>query len=104
LSALQSLKLYLAEMSYLSKDSLHVYVGLIVFFGSALVFKWSLRGWKPIASVAAAALAGELWDIVDRANDGVAQNLPANWHDIWNTLFWPVVIAVLLTRTRIFAR
>lgn len=104
MSALQSAKLYLAEMSYLGKDALHVYIGLIVFFGSAVLFRWSLHGWRPLIAVTAAALAGEIWDIIDRANDGVVQNFPANWHDIWNTLFWPVAIATLLSRTRIFAR
>ncbi len=95
MSALQAAKLWLIALTGLSKDALHVYVALTLFFGSAILFKWSLTGWRPWTVVLVAALAGEAWDIRDRLVGGVALDLARDWHDIWNTLFWPSAILLL---------
>lgn len=95
MSALQAAKLWLIGLTGLGKDALHIYVGLALFLGSALLFKWSLASWKPWAIVLAAALLGEAWDIRDRIAGDMALDLAGDWHDIWNTLFWPSVLALL---------
>jgi hypothetical protein len=99
LSWLQATKLQLIGLTGLSKDALHVYVALTLFFGSALAFGWSLKSWKPWAVVLAAALAGEVWDIRDRIVGKVPIEFADNWHDIWNTMFWPTVILILARAT-----
>lgn len=99
MSALQAAKLWLIGATGLSKDALHVYVALTLFFGSALLFKWPLSGWRPWAVVFFAAIAGEIWDIRDRMVGGMALDLGGDWHDIWNTLFWPSVIVALVRST-----
>ena len=58
MSALQAAKLWLIGLTGLGKDALHIYVGLALFLGSAVLFKWSLASWKPLAIVLAAALLG----------------------------------------------
>ncbi|RYG22378.1 MAG: hypothetical protein EON93_25230, partial [Burkholderiales bacterium] len=63
MSPLQASKLWLIEHVHLAKDALHIYVALLLLFGVALAFKWSLRNWKPWAVVLAAALIGEAWDL-----------------------------------------
>lgn len=103
MSALQSAKLWVIALTGLSKDALHVYVGLTLFFGSALLFKWSLAGWRPWTVVLLAAVSGEAWDISDRLVSAVPVDLAGDWHDIWNTMFWPSVILILARTTRIFA-
>ena len=87
MSALQAAKLWLIGLTGLGKDALHIYVGLALFLGSAVLFKWSLASWKPWAIVLAAALLGEAWDIRDRIVSDIALDLAGDWHDIWNTLF-----------------
>ncbi|QNA83325.1 hypothetical protein G4G27_04370 [Sphingomonas sp. So64.6b] len=102
MSLLQTTKLWLVNHLHLAKDALHIYVALGLFFGSALLFGWRLRSWKPWLVVAVAAVLGEIWDIRDRYTDGIAQNFGANFHDLWNTIFWPSVILILARRTTLF--
>ncbi len=101
---LQDAKLWLMDFSGLSKDALHVYVGLTVFFGSALILRWRIAGFRPLLAVCIAALIGELWDMYDRFEAGSAQNFAGNWHDIWNTVFWPLVIFLLARFTPVVRR
>lgn len=102
MSALQAAKLWLIAMTGLSKDALHIYVAMALFLGSAQLFKWSLGNWKPWAVVLAAAVLGEALDIRDRLVGGVPLDLAGDWHDVWNTLFWPSVILLLARTTRLF--
>lgn len=100
-SWLQAAKLWLIGMTGLSKDALHVYVALTLFFGSALLCRWTLSSWRPWLVVLVAAVAGEAWDIRDQLVAHVALDLAGDWHDIWNTLFWPSVILILARTTRV---
>ena len=49
MSPLQTGKFWLIEHVGLAKDALHVHVGLLLFVGSALIFRWPIRSWKPWA-------------------------------------------------------
>lgn len=95
MSPLQEAKLWLVAELGLAKDALHIYVGLGLFLGSALLFRWPLSRWKPLILVALAALAGEVWDLIDSRRLGTRIDLSANWKDVWNTLFWPVALFVI---------
>jgi hypothetical protein len=101
-SALQTVKFWLVENVHLAKDALHIYVGLALLLGSALLFRWPLRSFKPWAVVLAAALIGEAWDMIDRGRMDVAQFPAGNWKDVWNTLFWPTVLTLLARYTKLF--
>lgn len=102
LDGFQTLKLWLITFTGLGKDSLHVHVGLLIFFGSALVMRWSLRSWKPWAAVLFAALLGEAWDIRDTLVRDNPLFLRGNWKDLWNTMLWPSAILLLANTTRLF--
>lgn len=104
MSEFQEVKLWLVGNLGLAKDALHIYVGLILCFGSALAFRWPLRSWKPFAMVLTAALLGEVWDISDTLRDGRTVRGWLNWHDVWNTCFWPAAILLLARFTPIFER
>lgn len=101
-SFFQAAKLWLISYTGLAKDALHVHIGLLLFLGSALVFRWSLRSWKPWLVVVVAALAGEALDI----RDTFASDRPflprGNLKDVWNTTLWPSVILLLAHATRLF--
>jgi len=104
MSVFQETKLLLIDTVGLSKDALHIYVGLIVFFGTALIFRLPLRDIRPWCAVLLAALLGEAWDIYDTAVIGAPQIYAGNWHDLWNTMFWPTAIVVLARFTAVAER
>ena len=101
MSVFQETKLLLIDTVGLSKDALHIYVGLIVFFGTALIFRLPLRDIRPWCAVLLAAMLGEAWDIYDTAVIDAPQVYAGNWHDLWNTMFWPTVIVVLARFTAV---
>ena len=104
MSALQSAKLVLMDATDLAKDALHIYVGLGVMLIVAIAFKRSLSDWRPLAAVALASVAGEIWDVVDTFAHGATPRWNANWKDIWNTMFWPTVLFGLARFTRVLKR
>ncbi len=104
MSPFQSFKHLLVEASNLSKDALHIYVGLAVMLLAAVALKRSLADWRPLAAVALASIAGELWDLIDTFSHGRTPRWNANWKDVWNTLFWPTVLFLLARFTRILKR
>jgi hypothetical protein len=97
MSPFQQAKLDLVEATGLAKDALHIYVGLIIFLGSCLLFGWKARQWKPLLLVLAAALAGEAWDLRDTLVYGATLDLADSAKDIVDTVLVP---AVLLLATR----
>lgn len=102
MSSLQTVKFWLVENVHLTKDALHIYVGLAVLLGSALVFRWPLRNFKPWLAVFVVTVLGEAWDVIDRMRMGVAQFPAGNWKDVWNTLFWPTMLTLLARYTKLF--
>lgn len=104
MSVFQETKLLLIDTFGLSKDALHIYVGLIVFFGTALIFRLPLRDIRPLFAVLLAALLGEAWDIYDTAVINAPQIYAGNWHDLWNTMFWPIAIMLLARFTAMMDR
>jgi hypothetical protein len=103
-SAFQQAKMALVHGLGLPKDALHIYVGLTVFLAAAALSRRPLGSWLPIAAVVAAALAGEAWDLIDTWAAGARPRLDRNWHDIWNTCFWPAILFLLARHTRLLSR
>lgn len=102
MSPLQSTKFWLIQHLGLAKDALHVHVGLLLFVGSALLFRWPIRSWKPWAVALAATLLGETWDLRDSLAYHTRVDLQANLHDLWNTMLWPSLLFVLARTTALF--
>lgn len=99
---LQQAKLWLMDHTLLARDALHIYVALILFFGTMLLFRRRLGDWLPWLVVLAAALIGEIWDIIDSILYEQAINWSGSWKDLWNTMFWPTAILLLARHSRIF--
>ena len=104
MSPLQEAKLSIMAFAGLPKDALHIYVGLFIFLGAAALLRRPLSGWLPIGAVLLVALAGEIWDVIDTWNAGRHAIWWRNWHDIWNTLFWPAVLFLLARYTTVLRR
>ena len=85
MSGFQQVKIALGQLLGLPKDALHIYVGLAVFLLAAALLRRPLGSWLPIGAVVAAALAGEIWDLLDTYAAGARLHWDRNWHDVWNT-------------------
>ena len=101
MSAFQEAKLWLVATLGLPRDALHIYVGLIVFLGVAGIFRLPLRDWRPIVATLLVAVVGEAWDLID---SGPRLRWARSWHDLWNTMLWPLVLYALARWTRVFKR
>lgn len=101
MSAFQTVKFWFVDHLGLAKDALHIYVGLALFLGSIALFGWRADGWKAWGLVVAVALAGEAVDIRDTLVAAMPVHPWANWHDLWNTAFWPTVIVLLVKAGRL---
>lgn len=94
-STVQVIKQMIVSATGLSKDTLHVYVGLAVMFVTAFVSRRSLRSFLPWLIVLAVAVAGELLDLRDDMVYLGHWRWQFSLHDIANTLFWPTVFLLL---------
>ncbi|HEY0445408.1 MAG TPA: hypothetical protein VGD19_03045 [Allosphingosinicella sp.] len=104
MSLLQSAKLFLLDAFDLGKDALHVHVGLAVMLLVVIAFRRSLADWRPLAAVAAVAVAGEAWHMFDAWMHGATPRFSLDWKDVWNTLFWPTLLFGLARFTRVLKR
>ena len=104
MSAFQHSKIWILQLFGLPKDALHIYVGLIVFLGAAALFRLPLKSGKPFAAVLLAAVAGELWDVIDTYRAAEPMVWARNWHDVWNTCLWPGILTLLARYTRVLKR
>jgi hypothetical protein len=79
----------------LGRDALHVYFGLGLFIVVRLLWRW--RGGWILAWLSALALAaGVEWlDLRVYNESGALKPQADNWHDIWNTMFWPTVLVLV---------
>lgn len=94
-AAYQGFKLMLLDQTGLSRDALHIHFGLAILL--AVRSLWRGR-WRWLAAWAAAfafALLGEALDWRGEHLRGAEVPLSAHWHDIWNTMLWPSLIALL---------
>lgn len=99
-SIAQSIKLVIASVLDLSKDALHIHLGLAVFVAVALVLRKPLRSAVPWLATAAIAFTGELVDMRDEIGSLEHWRWGASLHDVINTLFWPTLLS-FLARMRI---
>ncbi|WP_124551752.1 hypothetical protein [Methylophilus methylotrophus] len=94
-SAIQSIKLAIVAATGLSKDALHIYVGLAVFLAAVIVLRKPLRSNVPWLVVVSVAITGEVLDMRDDISSLGYWRWGASLHDILNTLFWPSVLLLL---------
>ncbi len=92
MSVLQSGKMLLAEATNLSREALHVHLGLAVMLLVVIGFNKPLSDWRPLLAVAFASVAGEIWDVVDTFSHGGTPVWNPSWTSVANTLFWPAVL------------
>jgi hypothetical protein len=104
LGPFQESKLWLQDLVGLSKDALHIYVGLAIFLIAAILFRRPLSDIRPLAAVFLVAVGGEILDLLERLEPEKDPFWASNWHDLWNTMFWPTVLFVLARSPRVLKR
>lgn len=93
-SLYQSIKLTISSSLNLSKDALHIHIGLMVFFLAVLIWKKGRIGLASLMSVVFVAFAMEAFDLFDDFRSFGYLRWSASTHDIVNTMLWPVIITV----------
>ena len=104
MSDFQAGKVFLIQLTGLPRDALHIYVGLGVMLLVAALSRRSLRDRLPILAVLLVAFAGELWDLIDTYRTARPLAFGKSWHDLWNTMLWPVILYLLARFTRVLKR
>ncbi|MBN9317264.1 MAG: hypothetical protein J0I99_16090 [Devosia sp.] len=89
-----ALKTELSELLGITKDALHIHIGLAIFLGVALVFRRSLASWIPWLALLAFELANELMDIFHLHKGAIGFEMGDSLKDILNTMFWPTVVLI----------
>lgn len=99
---LNFLKTDLSDLIGLSKDALHVHLGLLIFLVAMVVFRRSAASWVPWLVVLALELVNEGLDIL-HWNQGVLDfSVLGGIKDILNTMLWPTILMLLSRYTRVF--
>ena len=86
----------------LSRDALHIYVGLAVLLVMALILRKQLSSLIPLGIVFLVAVIGEIVDIRDDLLTTGHWRLGASLHDVVNTVFWPAVLTMFHKASIIF--
>ncbi len=92
---IQAMKAVAVAATGLAKDALHVHVGLLIFFGVWLVWRGraaTLTAWLAVLVV---TLGGEWLDLRNERTTGTDVPMAAHIKDIWNTMLWPTLLALL---------
>ena len=98
MSAYQNAKLAILSILELSRDSIHIHIGLIVFFATVVLWKKGSIEARCLIPVAVVASLMEILDLRDDYNHlGYFRMaaVTASIHDLINTMIWPVVIVIL---------
>jgi uncharacterized membrane protein YqgA involved in biofilm formation len=101
MSPFQSFKHELVNFASLSKDALHIYVGVTVFLIVAAMARKGLRSPIALLAVVVVAIIGEVLDLRDEFRAHERLKWWASLHDLLNTCFWPLVLWLLARYTRI---
>ena len=98
MSAYQNAKLIILSILELSRDAIHIHIGLIVFFATVVLWKKGAVEARCLIPVAVVASLMEFLDLRDGYSDlGYVRMaaVTASIHDLINTMVWPIVIVIL---------
>lgn len=94
-SPYQEFKMLVVDVLALSKDAVHVYLGLTVFFLTVVLFKKGKIDLWAVVPVLALAIGMEAIDLYESYRYMNSMYWSNSIHDIINTTFWPLVIVAL---------
>lgn len=98
MSEYQNAKLIILSILEISKDAIHIHIGLIVFFAAVVLWRKGAIDARCLVPVVIVASLMEILDLRDdyRSVDRIRMvAVTASIHDLLNTMFWPVIIVIL---------
>lgn len=98
-----ALKTDLSTLLGISKDALHIHLGLALFIGLVVILRRSPSSWLAWLIVLAFELANELMDFFHWHAGAWSFELGDSGKDLINTMVWPTVI-LILARLRIWGQ
>lgn len=96
MSDFQELKIAILDVLHLSKDAVHLHLGILVFITVLLLLRGRRSPWLACTAVLVLALVLELLDLRDDRRSLGHFRWTASLHDLANTLLWPTVLTVLV--------
>ncbi len=90
----QQAKLHVMSIVDLSKDAIHVHLGMLIFFLWIVTTRKSLKSFKSILPVLVVAVLMEILDLRDDYYSFGFFRWKASIHDLVNTVLWPFVIVI----------
>lgn len=100
-TTVQTIKLLIVDATGLSKDALHIHIGLFIIFFSTWIMRKPLNSPIPLVLVLLAAMMGELLDMRDDFNILGYWRWAMSIHDFINTVFWPTTLVILARTTSV---
>ncbi len=94
-SAYQNLKLVILDVLSLSKDAIHIHIGLLVFFLAIVLWRRGQHDILALLPVFLVAGGMEVLDLRDDLGSLGYMRWSASLHDLINTTFWPTLVVVL---------
>ena len=107
MSEYQNAKLIILSILEISKDAIHIHIGLIVFFAAVVLWR---KGAIDARCLVPAVIVASLMEMLDLRDEYSSLGrirmaaVTASIHDMLNTLFWPVVIVVLAWIGKLYDR
>ena len=92
------MKLWLLPQIGLSKDAIHIYIGVVCLLISILVFRLPLSSWKALILGVAVAMIMESLDLRDDLASFGHFRWAASFKDLVNTNLIPLLIVALTKR------
>jgi hypothetical protein len=80
----------------LSKDAVHIYIGMLVFFCAVVIWKKDRILPACLIPVFVVAFGMEAFDLLDDWRSLGYPRWGSSLHDIANTSFWPLAIVILV--------
>ncbi|MCB5424647.1 hypothetical protein H0274_05200 [Altererythrobacter sp. CC-YST694] len=104
MSGFEQAKLALVHFTGLERDALHIYVSLIVFFGSCLLLRWKAWQIRPLLLVLLAALIGEFLDLYNQSTLGQPLLWGESAKDMVNTCMAPAILMLMARLSGVFRK
>ena len=107
MSEYQNAKMIILSILEISKDAIHIHIGLIVFFAAVVLWR---KGAIDARCLVPAVIVASLMEMLDLRDEYSSLGrirmaaVTASIHDMLNTLFWPVVIVVLAWIGKLYDR
>ncbi len=88
-------KIYLSDVSDLSKDALHIYAAVLIHLGSAAILRRPLASPLPWRCVLLAILGNEYFDMYGTGEPVEEWQVLGGVTEMWNTLALPTLLMLI---------